>query len=122
MNAAVVIAAAFPGHWRAAGYLARALGITKRQGKRIVDTGRIPMRLENPAIDFLEEAIQRRKALLEEAENALRLAKYRHERHVARTQSRVAPPDVAPSDVGSRSRARATQLSLISPGSDEGNS
>lgn len=110
MNAQNIISAAFPGNWSAAKSIAKALKITPRQGKRIVVTGKIPMVLEDPALDYLAAAIQRRKALLEKAEDDLKAIRY--SRMVGRAESRMAPTHFADSSRADELAARQASLPL----------
>lgn len=110
MNAQNIISAAFPGNWSAAKNIAKALKITPRQGKRIVVTGKIPVVLEDPALDYLAAAIQRRKALLEKAEDDLKALRY--SRLVGRAENRMAQTRVEDSDRAERLAARQSSLPL----------
>lgn len=107
-NLAMHIQAALPRN--AIKLLARGIGCSDRQAWRIVTTGKVPTSLEKPALDYLAEAIQRRKVLLEQAENDLKTIRY--SRMVGRAESRLASPNTADSGGGAELDSRQPTLPL----------
>lgn len=105
MSQATLIDLALPRRHAVKELMAR-LGCTWSQARRIVRNKRIPRSLEEVADAYLEEAIQRKVALLEQAEHELRLARYR--RSVARAQSGMASKDAVADATVARSEARTT--------------
>ena len=77
MNAALVVAAAFPQHKRK--NLARALGCSHRQARRIIETGTVPEAYETAFLELAETTLGTLVKLLGVIRGARRNLQYRRQ-------------------------------------------